>query len=88
MLYDFAKLLQSVYAGYAWVVSGVPVNEKLRTELTEHIKTFMHPLLFDLAKRYALLLQLSAIPLHYDNPDRQRRMLETSMKYILEQHQL
>lgn len=85
MLYDFAKLLQSVYAGYAWVVSGVPVNEKLRTELTEHIKTFMHPLVFDLAKRYALLLQLSAIPLHYDNPDRQRRMLETSMKYILEQ---
>lgn len=88
MLYDFAKLLQSVYAGYAWVVSGVPVNEKLRTELTEHIKTFMHPLVFDLAKRYALLLQLSAIPLHYDNPDRQRRMLETSMKYILEQHPL
>ena len=88
MLYDFAKLLQSVYAGYAWVVSGVPVNEKLRAELTEHIKTFMHPLVFDLAKRYALLLQLSAIPLHYDNLDRQRRMLETSMKYILEQHQL
>ena len=88
MLYDFAKLLQSVYAGYVWVVSGVPVNEKLRTELTEHIKTFMHPLVFDLAKRYALLLQLSAIPLHYDNPDRQRRMLETSMKYILEQHPL
>lgn len=83
-LYDFAKFAQSVFAGYAWIVSGVPVDEKLRKELTEHMRTLYHPLVFDLVKRYAVLLQVSAIPLHYDNPERQRAMLEASMKYMKE----
>lgn len=85
-LYDFAKFYQSIYAEYAWVVAGEPTNELLRAELLKSIDSALSSRreVTDLAKRYAVILQLSAIPLHYDNPARQQRMLDTSMKLILE----
>lgn len=86
MLYDIAKFYQSIFAKYAWVVADEPVNEELRKVLIKAIdEAFPFPdYTLHLAKRYSVLLQLSAIPLHYDNPKRQQRMLNTSLELIAE----
>lgn len=86
MLYDIAKFYQSIFAKYAWVVADEPVDEELRKVLIKAIdEAFPFPdYTLHLAKRYSVLLQLSAIPLHYDNPKRQQRMLNTSLELIAE----
>lgn len=82
-LYDFAKFYQSIYAEYAWIVADEPTNAQLRTDLLKSMdEAFGDIALLSMVKRYAILLQLSAIPLHYDNPKRQERMLNTSLKLI------
>lgn len=82
-LYDMAKLYQGPYAGYSWIVSGEEINYAQRKIVVKAIDDAI-ACRFEsaLAKRYALILQISAIPLHSDDEARQRRMLNESMRLI------
>lgn len=83
ILYDLAKFYQSFYAKYAWIVSDEPVNEKMRQELIYITDLQLNsPKIATVAKRYSIILLMSAIPLHYDNPVRQRLMMDTAIELI------
>lgn len=84
--YDMAKLLQDFYCGYAMIMANrytwdadgnviidwVPGTENLSQFLESELK--MHGYNVEMLKRLSILLLITAIPFHADNPDRQKAM--------------
>jgi hypothetical protein len=84
--YDMGKLLQDFYCGYAMIMANryrwneddeliidwVPGTENLSDFLEAELK--MHGYKVDILKRLSILLLITAIPFHADNPDRQKAM--------------
>ena len=91
--YDMGKLLQDFYCGYAMIVANryswdgedvtidwVPGTESLSTFLESELQG--HGYDVDLLKRLAILLLITAIPFHADNPDRQKAMFARGRQLI------
>jgi dTDP-glucose pyrophosphorylase len=91
--YDMGKLLQDFYCGYAmimanryyWldeevVIDWVPGTENLSSFLESELQG--HGYNVDLLKRLAVLLLITAIPFHADNPDRQKAMFARGKQLI------
>lgn len=91
--YDMGKLLQDFYCGYAMIMANrykwdnenliidwVPGTENLSTFLESELQTLGYDV--DLLKRLAILLLITAIPFHIDNPDRQKAMYAQGKKLI------
>jgi hypothetical protein len=88
------KLLQDFYCGYAMIMAGrytwkseedieidwVPGTENLSTFLESELK--VHGYDVDLLKQLAILLLITAIPFHTDDPDRQKAMFARGKKLI------
>lgn len=86
ILYDLAKFYQSVYGEYAWIVTGQNVNQDLRNGILTHIDKLISERFSDsvvnAAKKMSIVLLVSAIPFHDDNPVRQQNMLNTALRFI------
>jgi dTDP-glucose pyrophosphorylase len=98
--YDLGKLLQDFYCGYAMImakrytwtkneygndeveINWVPGTEKLSEFLEAELET--HGYEVDLLKRLAVMLLITAIPFHADDPDRQRAMFVRGKQLIKE----
>lgn len=92
--YDLAKLLQDFYCGYAmivakrykWVdenkieINWVAGTENLSTFLENELKE--HGYDVHMLKRLAVLLLITAIPFHADDPDRQKAMFARGKELI------
>lgn len=86
ILYDLAKFYQSVYGEYAWIVTGQNVNQDLRNGILTHIDKLISERFSEsvvtVAKKLSIVLLVSAIPFHNDNPGRQQAMLNTALRFI------
>jgi hypothetical protein len=92
--YDMGKLLQDFYCGYAMIMAGrytwksedeveidwVPGTENLSTFLESELRS--HGYDVDLLKRLAILLLITAIPFHTDDPERQKAMFARGKQLI------
>jgi dTDP-glucose pyrophosphorylase len=95
MRYDMAKLLQDFYCGYALIVAGQyhwigrkliidwpPGTQSLSEFLEDELKRFGYDT--DILKRLSILLLITAIPFHTDNPQRQQAMYSRGEALIKE----
>lgn len=89
-LYDLAKFYQSVIGHYCHISSDEEISDndiKIYDMLEELINEKLlelgeSPEEIKLAQNYSILLLLSAIPCHYDNPERQERMKQRALTLI------
>ena len=89
-LYDHAKFYQSIYCGYCFIASDNSISLGKQETINKLIEYTDNKLLslnysvsyIKLAKTYSAFLLLSAIPFHNDNKERQKRMLNTSLKLL------
>ncbi len=72
--YDWAKLAHDLHFGYSSIVNDVPLNRAVNTIFVE--KLMKYNLDHDLIMKGGLLLLATCIPLHYDDKDRQQRMIK------------
>lgn len=72
--YDWAKLAHDLHFGYSSIVNDVPLNRVVNTIFVE--KLMKYNLDHDLIMKGGLLLLATCIPLHYDDKDRQKRMIK------------
>ncbi len=72
-LYDWCKLAHDVYYGYSAIVSNTSQNETVKKVFIEKLCEYKLPV--ELILNGGILLLATCIPLHYDDPERQWRML-------------
>lgn len=91
IIYDMAKLYQSVYAEYAWIEAGEPVNHQSKKVVLRAIDKHIGIIMgrtedgdkrIEQIKQLSVILLASAIPLHSDSPARQARMTETVLRLL------
>lgn len=80
--YDIAKLYQSCYCEYMWIVNNLAINEVVKDKLVEILdsrftNTRDH-------KIRACIMMASCLPFHNDNPVRQERIWNTSIRLLKE----
>jgi hypothetical protein len=92
--YDMSKLLQDFYCGYAmimakrykWIseteieIDWVPGTENLSDFLENELQSNGYDV--HMLKRLAVLLLITAIPFHADDPDRQKAMFARGKQLI------
>lgn len=79
--YDISKLYQSVYCEYMWIINNVKVNQNLKDFLLKELD-----MRYD-GDKYRLLsaiMMSSCLPFHNENPYRQMKIWNTSIKLIKE----
>jgi hypothetical protein len=79
-LYDWCKLAHDLYHGYSSIVSNTSQNETVRKVFLQKLKEFELPVKQILDG--GLLLLATCIPLHYDDPERQRKMTQVVKKEL------
>ena len=72
-IYDWAKLAHDCYYGYNAIVADVPHNEDVKKIFVDKLDEYELPK--DIILQGGLLLLATCIPLHYDDVDRQGRMI-------------
>tara|TARA_B100000927_G_scaffold286514_1_gene278120 strand:+ start:103 stop:1590 length:1488 start_codon:yes stop_codon:yes gene_type:complete len=72
--YDWAKLSHDLHFGYSSIINDVPHNNIVNTIFIEKITKYN--LDYDLIIKGGLLLLATCIPLHYDDKNRQKRMIK------------
>jgi len=72
-IYDWAKLAHDVYYGYNSIVADVPENKYVKELFVHKLEEYNLPVQTIL--NGGLILLATCIPLHYEDPDRQNRML-------------
>lgn len=89
-LYDLAKFYQSVLGRYCHISSDEEISDN-DVKIYDMLEELINEKLLDigysheeikLAQDYSVLLLLSAIPCHYDNPTRQERMKQRALTII------
>ena len=93
MRYDMAKLLQDFYCGYAMIMANrywwddeelliewVPGTEELCGFLEKELQSRGYDV--NLLKHLSIMLLITAIPFHQDNPERQRAMFSRGLSLI------
>jgi len=79
-IYDWAKLAHDCYYGYNAIVADVPQNEYVKDLFLRKLDEYNLPK--EQILMGGLLLLATCIPLHYDDVDRQTRMLTKVMNEI------
>jgi len=79
-IYDWAKLAHDCYYGYNAIVADVPHNEYVKDLFVRKLDEYNLPK--DQILMGGLLLLATCIPLHYDDVERQTRMLTKVMNEI------
>ena len=82
--YDIAKMYQSCFGEYMWIVNGVPTNVDLMNEVTDILDAFFADFDINKMKILSLVMMSSCLPFHNDNPGRQKRIWETSIYKLKE----
>lgn len=81
-LYDWCKLAHDLYYGYNAIVANVSKNILVKKLFLEMLHRYNLPV--DLILDGGLVLLATCIPLHYDDPSRQQRLVETVKTYLKE----
>lgn len=79
-LYDLAKLSHDLEHGYSALVANTEPNEIVRKLFRDYLNTNFDPKEVKRIHAAGLILLMTCIPLHADNPSRQKRMIEYTLK--------
>ena len=79
-IYDWAKLAHDCVYGYNAIVADVPQNEYVKEAFIRKLDEYNLPK--DIILKGGLLLLATCIPLHYDDVDRQERMIKRVVNEI------
>lgn len=82
--YDLAKLYQSCYGEYMWIVNGVPTDINARDELVAVLDERLKIYGTDRLRKLSLVMMASCLPFHNDDKIRQKRIWETSINKLKE----
>lgn len=83
--YDYAKLYQSVFCEYMWIINDLETDYELKDKLIKIMDNLVgNP---NQARRYKILsavMMATCIPFHNDDPKRQQRLWDTSQEAFKE----
>lgn len=85
--YDIAKLYQSVYCEYMWIINDVETDYELRDQIVRILDDkFSARYNTDALKLMSAVMMSTCLPFHNEDPKRQKRIWETSLKLIQESY--
>lgn len=82
--YDLAKLYQSCFCEYMWIVNGIPTNVNLSNSIVSVLDDCLKGYDIIKLKVLSLVMMASCLPFHDDNYERQKRIWNTSIKKLKE----